>query len=129
MTSPDKCPCLRHVLIAIANADPASLALSSNAPTKIRIVFANGHLAQSENADMPKMARELLSRVESFEDWEIAPLVNGDLSKATYRAKNPASFIRLLQLSLPKSKSAPMPPLECKSAKPRKALPGHDSEK
>ena len=129
MTSPDKCPCLRHVLIAIANADPASLAMSSNAPTRIRIVFANGHLAQSENADMPKMARELLSRVKSFEDWEIAPLVNGDLSKATYRAKNPASFIRLLQLSLPKSKLAPMPPLECKFAESRKALPGHGSEK
>ena len=78
---------------------------------------------------MPKMARELLSRVESFEDWEIAPLVNGDLSKATYRAKNPASFIRLLQLSLPKSKFAPMPPLECKLGKLQKALTGHDAEK
>lgn len=116
-------------MIAIANADPDSLALSSNAPTRIRIVFANGHLAQSENAGMPQMARELLSRVESFEDWEIAPLVNGDLSKATYRAKNPASFVRLLQLSLPKSKAAPMPPVECKFAKSRKALPGHGSEK
>ena len=129
MTSPSKCPCLRHVLIAIANADTASLALSSNAPTKIRVIFANGRFSMAEARDMPKLAHEILSRVASFADWEIAPLANGDLSKATYRATNPASFIRLLQLSLPKSKFAPMPPLECKSAKFRRALPGHDSEK
>ena len=129
MTSPIKCPCLRHALIAIANADPASLTLSSAMPIKIRVVFANGHLSQAEASDMPPLAASLLRAVPSFEEWEIAPLVNGDLSKATYKALNPRSFIRLIQLSLPKSKLAPMPPLECKFGKPRKALPGYGSEK
>lgn len=113
MTSPLKCRCLRHVLIQIANSDPASVQLDASMPIKIRAVLANGRMVQGEGSKMSAAARYLLSQTPSFAGWQLAPMVNGDLSKATYRAPSEGSFMRLLQLTLPKAKIAPIPPVEC----------------
>lgn len=61
---------------------------------------------------MPAMASALLKAIPSFSSWEIAPLVNGDLTKATYRAVG-GGFVRMIQLTLPRHKKASIPPLGC----------------
>ena len=61
---------------------------------------------------MPALASDLVRQIPSFSSWEIAPLINGDLTKATYRATG-GGFVRMIQLTLPKHKKASIPPLGC----------------
>ena len=112
LNPPEQCPCLKCVLKRIAAMTPEQLAMSPTSPVLIKAVYANGRMDIADYSSMPSMASALLKEVPSFSSWEIAPLINGDLTKATYRATG-GGFVRMIQLTLPKHKKASIPPLGC----------------
>ena len=96
-----ECHCLRCLL---SQACPPSAPISA--------VLASGRLVQSASPSW------LLSRIPSFASWQYAPLVSGDLTRATY-VNHGEGEVRQIQIQLPKGKLYPIPPLQCRyEAKP-----------
>lgn len=109
MTSPSPCPCLRCLLLSLSRHKPYYPL------ERLSCVLANGKAIHSAPSKIPPMAEWILSQNPSFSDWELAPLISGDLSSATYVNRG-EGFVRQLQLKLPASKLCPIPPLECRYA-------------
>ena len=96
----------------ISKMTEAAAVLDPVIPISISVVIGAGKVERAQKrAQLPHMAAFILKNVKSFDGWELAPRLDGQITRVVYRKREPGEGINLIELQLSSSKAARIPSL------------------